>query len=242
MKILKCIAIDDEPLALSLIETFVKQTPFLELVNKCDNGIEAIDLLQKEQVDLIFLDINMPQFSGMELAKWLKNQGTFFPKIIFTTAYNHYAIEGYKVDAVDYLLKPFGYEEFLQAATKSLQLIEQQNQQSPEADSETSMFVKVEYQWVRIHFDDILYIEGLKDYVQIHLKSQKKTILTLMSLKQLQERLPSALFMRIHRSFIVSLKKIDSITKTSVIVNGREIGIGEQYKEDFKSIIVKWMV
>lgn len=243
MTTIRCIAIDDERLALKLIETFVEQTPFIELVGTCDNALDAMKRVAEDPVDLIFLDINMPRFNGMELARWIQEQLTVPPRIIFTTAYNHYAIEGYKVNAVDYLLKPFSYEDFLRATTKVLQMIKQASNTVSEYKTEDdSFFVKVEYQWVRIRYDDILYIEGLKDYVKIHLESTGKSVLTLTSLKMLEERLPSAIFMRVHRSFIVSLNKISSITKNSLFIGKREISIGEQYREDFKSAVGKWLM
>lgn len=243
MTTIRCIAIDDERLALKLIETFVEQTPFIELAGTCDNALDAMKRVAEDPVDLIFLDINMPRFNGMELARWIQEQLTVPPRIIFTTAYNHYAIEGYKVNAVDYLLKPFSYEDFLRATTKVLQMIKQASNTVSEYKTEDdSFFVKVEYQWVRIRYDDILYIEGLKDYVKIHLESTGKSVLTLTSLKMLEERLPSAIFMRVHRSFIVSLNKISSITKNSLFIGKREISIGEQYREDFKSAVGKWLM
>lgn len=243
MTTIRCIAIDDERLALKLIETFAEQTPFIELVGTYDNALEAMKRITEEPVELIFLDINMPRFSGMELARWIQQQPAVSPRIIFTTAYNHYAVEGYKVNAVDYLLKPFSYEDFLRTTTKVFQMVKQTTCESTESHvQEDSIFVKVEYQWVRVGYDDILYIEGLKDYVKIHLQSTGKFILSLTSLKILEERLPSSMFMRIQRSFIVSLKKINSITKGSLFIGKKEISVGEQYRDAFKDIIDKWLM
>lgn len=241
--VLKCIAVDDEPLALKLVETFIEQTPFLQLVQSCDNAIEAMSLIREQQPDIIFLDINMPNLSGMELARLLQEQQGTLPKIIFTTAYNHYAIEGYRVNAVDYLLKPFSYEEFLRAANKVLQLTEEASGQfqSITADDDDFIFLKVEYQWVRISLKDILYIESLKDYVKVHLENSTKGLMSLISLKALEEKLPSLKFMRINRSFIVALDKINSISKNSIFINKTEITVGEQYKETFKTIVDKWL-
>ncbi|SFC49179.1 DNA-binding response regulator, LytR/AlgR family [Flexibacter flexilis DSM 6793] len=240
---LKCIAIDDEPLALKLVETFVQQTPFLELVGTCDSAVNAMNLLQEQPADLLFLDINMPNFSGMELARWMHQQNTPMPKIIFTTAYNHFAIEGYKVNAVDYLLKPFNYEEFLRAAANALQLTQAAASSVPNTQPEDDyIFIKVEYQWVRINYKDILFIEGLKDYVRIHLNTPEKAILSLTSLKQLEERLPTTKFLRVHRSFIVSLDSITAISKNSLFVGKDEIVVGEQYREAFKAIMQKWLI
>jgi len=242
MIILKCIAVDDEPLALRLVETFIDQTPFLELSASCDNGVEALTLIKEKQPDLVFLDINMPNLTGMELARLLQEQSGPTPKIVFTTAYNHYAIEGYRVNAVDYLLKPFSYEEFLRAANKVLQITEEASNQfqTITADDEF-IFLKVEYQWVRISLKDILYIESLKDYVKVHLDDAQKTVLSLISLKALEEKLPSSKFMRIHRSFIVCLDKINAISKNSIFIGKTEITVGEQYKETFKTIVDKWL-
>ncbi|KRB59739.1 LytTR family DNA-binding domain-containing protein [Flavobacterium sp. Root186] len=242
MTVLKCIAVDDEPLALRLVETFIEQTPFLQLTASCDNAVEAMSLIREKQPDLVFLDINMPNLTGMELARLLQEQPGQVPKIVFTTAYNHYAIEGYKVNAVDYLLKPFSYEEFLRAANKVLQITEEasNNFQTVAADDEF-IFLKVEYQWVRIPLKEILYIESLKDYVKVHLDDSQKGVLSLISLKALEEKLPSAKFMRVHRSFIVALDKINAITKNSIFIGKTEITVGEQYKETFKTIVDKWL-
>jgi DNA-binding LytR/AlgR family response regulator len=242
MTVLKCIAVDDEPLALKLVETFIDQTPFLQLSCSCDNAVEALSLIREKQPDIVFLDINMPNLTGMELARLLQDQPGPIPKIIFTTAYNHYAIEGYRVNAVDYLLKPFSYEEFLRAANKVLQLTEEaaNHIQTVTGDDEF-IFLKVEYQWVRISLKDILYIESLKDYVKVHLDDAQKSVLSLISLKALEEKLPSSKFMRVHRSFIVSLDKINAITKNSILIGKTEITVGEQYKETFKTIVDKWL-
>nr|WP_315197094.1 LytTR family DNA-binding domain-containing protein [uncultured Flavobacterium sp.] len=242
MTVLKCIAIDDEPLALKLVETFIELTPFLKLECSCDNALEAMTLIQENQPDLIFLDINMPNLTGMELARLLQEQPGPIPKIIFTTAYNHYAIEGYRVNAVDYLLKPFSYEEFLRATNKALQLFEEtSNQQQSVVEDDEFIFLKVEYQWVRVSMKDILYIESLKDYVKVHLENTAKALMSLITLKALEEKLPSSKFMRMNRSFIVSLEKISAISKNSIFINKTEITVGEQYKEAFKVIVDKWI-
>jgi two-component system response regulator LytT len=242
MTVLKCIAVDDEPLALKLVETFIQQTPFLELISTCDNAVEAMGLIRETKPDVVFLDINMPNLTGMELARLIQDQPGPLPKIIFTTAYNHYAIEGYKVNAVDYLLKPFSYEEFLRASTKVLQLSEEANNQFQNiAADDEFIFLKVEYQWVRISLKEICYIESLKDYVKVHLEDSQKALLSLISLKALEEKLPSSKFMRVHRSFIVSLDKISAISKNSIFIDKIEITVGEQYKEAFKIVVDKWL-
>lgn len=239
---LKCIAVDDEPLALKLVETFINQTPFLELTASCDNAVEAMTLIKEKQPDLVFLDINMPNLTGMELARLLNEQPGAVPKIVFTTAYNHYAIEGYRVNAVDYLLKPFSYEEFLRAANKILQITEESsNNYQPITANDEFIFLKVEYQWVRISLKEISYIESLKDYVKVHFDDTQKSVLSLISLKALEEKLPSSKFMRINRSYIVALDKINSISKNSIFISTTEITVGEQYKETFKIIVDKWI-
>lgn len=242
MSTLKCIVIDDEPLALRLVETFINQTPYLELMATCDNAIEALTVIKENKPDLIFLDINMPNLTGMELARLLQNQQETLPKIIFTTAYSHYAIEGYKVNAVDYLLKPFSYEEFLRATSKVVQMNKiETNEILFNPSEEDFIFIKVEYQWVRVNLKEILYIEALKDYVKVYLEGSQKYILSLISLKALNEKLPSSKFMRINRSFIVSLEKINSISKNSIFIQNIEITVGEQYKEMFKVIVDQWI-
>nr|WP_315224120.1 LytTR family DNA-binding domain-containing protein [uncultured Flavobacterium sp.] len=242
MRILKCIAVDDEPLALKLVETFIEQTPFLERSASCDNAIEALTLIKEKQPDLVFLDINMPNLTGMELARLLQEQSGPLPKIVFTTAYNHYAIEGYRVNAVDYLLKPFSYEEFLHAANKVLGITEDNSNHFQTLTTDDDfIFLKVEYQWVRISLKDILYIESLKDYVKVHFDDSQKAILSLISLKALEEKLPSSKFMRVHRSYIVSLEKISAINKNSIFIDKAEITVGEQYKKTFQAIVAKWI-
>ncbi|MFC0780203.1 LytR/AlgR family response regulator transcription factor [Flavobacterium sp. HJSW_4] len=242
MTVLKCIAVDDEPLALKLVETFIHQTPFLELITTCDNAVDAMGIIRETKPDLVFLDINMPNLSGMELARLLQDQAGPLPKIVFTTAYNHYAIEGYRVNAVDYLLKPFSYEEFLRASSKVLQLTEEANNTfTTIAADDEFIFLKVEYQWVRISLKDITYIESLKDYVKVHLEDSQKALMSLISLKALEEKLPSSKFMRVHRSFIVSLDKISAISKNSIFIDKIEITVGEQYKEAFKTLVDKWL-
>jgi DNA-binding LytR/AlgR family response regulator len=246
---LNCIAVDDEPLALGLVCKFIEQTPFLNLVGRYSGAVDALKAIHTEKIDLIFLDIQMPDLNGIELARVL-DKGADKPRIIFTTAYNQFALEGYKVDALDYLLKPFNYEEFLRAAQKALtyhELIIKPAAPAAALVSNTEhaddnyLFLKVEYQLVRIALDDILYIEGLKDYVKVHLKGVEKAILSLTSLKALEEKLPSKRFMRVHRSFIVSLDKVTSMTKNSLQIGKMNIAIGDQYKEAFGHFLGRWV-
>ncbi|HAX14903.1 MAG: LytTR family DNA-binding domain-containing protein [Bacteroidota bacterium] len=231
---LSCIVVDDEPMALNLIESYVQKTPFLDLKGKCSSAIQALKILNTEQIDLIFLDIQMPDLTGIELSKTLSKT----TRVIFTTAFDSYALQGYKVDALDYLLKPFNYTEFLLAANKALSWFKLV---STATDTTTTppkkyLFVKSEYKQVKLELDDILYFEGLKDYIKIYLASQSKPVLTLKSLKALEQELPSN-FMRIHRSFIISLDKIDEIERSQVIISGKRITVSEGYKEAFQNYI-----
>ena len=252
--IINCITVDDEPLALGLVSSFAEQTPFLNLVGKFSSAVEALRAIHSRKIDLVFLDIQMPDLNGLELARVLDNSKTNRPRIIFTTAYNQFALEGYKVDALDYLLKPFSYEEFLHAANKALayaELVEKSSTPqaaaalaAPAAEERIEdeyLFLKVEYQLVRLALNDILYIEGLKDYVKVWLKSAEKPVLSLTSLKTLEEKLPPNKFLRVHRSFIVSLDKINSITRNSVHIGKINITVGDQYKEGFTKFLSKWV-
>jgi len=238
---LNCIAVDDEPLALGLITSFIKQTPFLNLTGSFSSGIKALELINTQPIDIIFLDIQMPDLTGLQLAKTLEgiDQGVR-PRVIFTTAYNSFAIEGYKVDALDYLLKPFDYSEFLMAANKAKNYAEllKQNQQITGIQEEY-IFLKVEYQLVKVALKDINFVEGLKDYVKVQL-TDGKFILSLITMKGLEEKLPAQKFIRVHRSFIIAIDKIESITKTSVLIAGTTINVGDQYKEKLKSMLGNW--
>lgn len=255
---INCIAVDDEPLALGLVCAFIEQTPFLTLVGKYGSAVEALGGLQQHKVDLIFLDIQMPNLNGIELARVLDARGPSKPRIIFTTAYNQFALEGYRVDALDYLLKPFNYEEFLHAANKALayaELLHRSNTPAvataaPVAEAapvvterveDDYLFIKVEYQLVRIALSDILYLESLKDYVKVFLKNSDKAILTLSSLKALEDKLPAKRFMRVHRSYIVSLDKINSITRNALQIGKINITVGDQYKDAFGAFLSRWV-
>lgn len=247
--ILNCIAVDDEPLALGLICSFIEQTPFLSLKGKFSSGVKALEMIHEEEIDLIFLDIQMPDLTGIQMARILDRQpGSGGPRVIFTTAFNNFALEGYKVDALDYLLKPFNYEEFLIAANKGRAYAEllkpAQPAVSPALAAEQDgdfIFLKVEYQLVRVATKDIIYIEGLKDYVKVYLENTSRPILTLTSLKALEQKLSAKMFMRVHRSYIVALDKIQSVTKNSLNIGEISITIGEQYKDAFSAYLSKWM-
>lgn len=233
---IKCLIVDDEPLALGLVESYVERTPFLELKGKCLSAVEALAVLGTEKIDLLFLDIQMPDMNGIDLSKTLQ-PGT---RVIFTTAFKDYAFEGFKVNAVDYLLKPFNYSEFLKAANKAADLI---NAVPAAADkkvngySDNFIFVKSEYRQLKINLDEVYYFEGLKDYIKIWLSSQPKPVLTLMSLKTIEQELPEDRFMRVHRSFIIALDKIESVERSQIIINKERITIAEQYKPKFQAFI-----
>lgn len=241
-----CIAVDDEPLALALLCTFIEQTPFLQLVGRYGSGVEALKGLHDspEKVAVAFLDIQMQELTGLELARVLGQQEAPAPRIVFTTAFPQYALESYKVAALDYLVKPFNYEEFLRAANKARAYAELAHGAGeptpPAAAEEEHIFLKVEYQLVRVALSDILYVEGLKDYVKVHLKSTPRALLSLMSLRTMEEKLPARRFLRIHRSFIVALDKIESVRRLTVQIGTETIPVGEQYKEPFGQFLSRW--
>ncbi|SHN31585.1 two component transcriptional regulator, LytTR family [Cyclobacterium lianum] len=241
MKI-KCIVVDDEPLALEMVSNFVEKTDFLELKGRFDSALEALGFINSHEVHLIFLDIQMPDLTGMELARVLDNRkGQSTPKIIFTTAYNQYAIEGYKVDALDYLLKPFSYEEFLTASQKALRHFQKNSQPEKASSAEDYIFIKVEYQLVKVLLKEIILVEGYKDYVKIHLSGKTSPLLSLTTLKNMEEMLPESQFMRIHRSYIINLDHIQSISKSTVNMGVMNISVSDGYKENFLRFIDKWI-
>ena len=237
---IRVIAIDDEPLALQQLATYIKKVPFLELVAQCQSALEAIDVLNNEPVDAIFCDINMPDLNGMDFVKSLSVP----PLIVFTTAYSEYAVEGFKVNAVDYLLKPFGLQDFMRAANRLKDKAPTPTSPVGEASGaavsvqeDGSFFVKTDYRVVKIAIQDIRYVEGMSEYLKLHLDSQPKPIVTLLSMKMLEERLPQN-FMRIHRSYIVNLDKILEVNKNRVILDADTyLPIGDSYKEQFNHYI-----
>lgn len=227
-----CIIVDDEPMALQLLESYVLRTPYLQLKGKFSNGIEVLQFLhEKKQIDIIFMDIQMPEIDGLELSKKIPIQ----TKIIFTTAFDQYAIEGYKVNTTGYLLKPFNYIEFLEATEKAKQLL--LPTKNKEVEIPDYIFVKSEYKQIKIFLNDIIYIESMKDYVKIFLTSQSSPIVTLLSLKKLNEELPKENFMRVHRSFIVSLEKIEIVEKNQIVFGKQRITVAEPYREQFENFI-----
>lgn len=233
MRKLKCIVVDDEPLALELVESYVTKTPFLELKGKCLNAFEALELVNSANIDLIFLDIQMPDMNGIDFSQTLSAN----TKVIFTTAFKDYAIDGFKVNAIDFLLKPFNYPEFFKAATKALDRISLEEEKGASLSATNFIFVKSEYKQIKINLNEVYYFEGLKDYIKIWLTSQAKPILTLMSLKTLEEELPQDKFMRVHRSFIVALDKIDAVERGQILIKNERITVAEQYKSRFQQFI-----
>jgi DNA-binding LytR/AlgR family response regulator len=231
---MNCIIVDDEPLARDLLEDFISKIPFLNLKALCKNGFEAVETLQREKIDLIFLDIQMPDISGVQLFESLIVK----PQVIFTTAYHDYAVEGFELDATDYLVKPFTFERFLKAANKVYRIYHLNNtgtdslKQIDENSQKDFLFVKEGTSTVRINLNEVLYMEGLKDYIKIFTK--EKTVLTLMPLKTMEGKLPSDKFVRVHRSYIVSISKIDSIERSRIIIGDNWLPIGDYYKEEFQ--------
>jgi len=247
--ILNCITVDDEPLALGLINSFIEATPFLELKASFSSAEDALETIEPKEIHLAFLDIQMPNMNGIEVAKMFRNfPPDERPRVVFTTAYNQFAVESYQVEAIDYLLKPFEYEEFLRASRKASEYFEHMNIKSALPTSEQrksptdeSLFVRVGYQLVRISWDDILYIEGLKDYAKIYLTNSETPVVALATLKSLVDKLPAERFMRVQRSFIVALNHVKALTKNSLWIGEVDITIGEQYKEPLKRIMNSWL-
>lgn len=228
-----CICIDDEPLALKQMAAYIEKTPFLELSGQFESALSAMDFVASNNVDLMFVDINMPDLSGMEFVKTLSNG----PKVIFTTAYSEYALEGFKVNAVDYLLKPISYADFLKAANKAKDLYFSEPEESESiGHGDDFLFIKSEYKVVRVNYRDIKYIEGMREYVRIYLDNDAP-VMALMSIKKLVEHLPEASFMRVHRSFIVNLAKITTIERNRIVFDKTYIPISDQYKNAFQEFL-----
>jgi DNA-binding LytR/AlgR family response regulator len=230
---INCIALDDEPMALDLLEDNIKKVPFLNLVKKCKSTEEAFEVLKKNKIDLIFLDIEMPNISGISFLKSLVNK----PMVIFITAYEKYAIEGFDLDILDYLLKPVSFERFFKAVGKAYEYYGYLTNQEPMLNQSKYIFIKADYKIIKIDIDEILYIEGLKDYIKIHVGN--KTILTLSSLKAIEEKLPSGNFIRVHKSYIVSVQKIETISRSRIQIQNNEIPISENYRDYLFKIIEK---
>ena len=243
---IRVLAIDDEPLALQQLTTYIGKVPFLELAGQCQSATEVREILNNEIVDAIFCDINMPDLNGMDFVKSLATP----PLVVFTTAYSEYAVEGFKINAVDYLLKPFGLDDFRRAANRLKERIEAVPQTSAPtpttshpspipSDDDDSIFVKTDYKVIKIAISDIRYVEAMSEYLKIHLDSQPKPIITLLSMKKMEERLPDY-FMRIHRSYIINLKQIQEVNKNRVIMDADTyLPIGDNYRDAFNDYLNK---
>ncbi|MBV6642267.1 MAG: response regulator transcription factor [Cyclobacteriaceae bacterium] len=232
MSMLRCLAVDDEPLALDLLEDNIRQVSFLTLVGRCKNAIEAIEVLQKEQVDLLFLDVQMPGLTGIQLLKNLKTK----PMVIFITAYKNYAVESFELDVLDYLVKPVPFERFLKSVTKALEFhnLNQKGQKNKEY-----LFVNADYTLLKVTIKNIVYIEGLKDYIKIFLTTSTKPVITRLSMKAMEESLPSDQFIRTHKSFIIAVEHIISIRKNRIKLKDKDIPLSDHYKESLMNLIQK---
>lgn len=229
---LSALIVDDEPLALDLLERYVVRTPFLELKGKCSSAGEALQVLSSGGIDVAFLDIQMPGMNGLELSR-LTGEGT---KVIFTTAFPQYALEGFRADALDYLLKPFDYAEFLRGANKALKwfsLSRGEGRPVPQDGTPGYIFVKADYRQVRVTLSDVLYIEGLKDYVKIYIRGAAKPVVTLSSLKAMEDVLPASDFVRVHRSFIVNVDAVEVIERQRIVFGRTYIPVSDGYREAF---------
>lgn len=231
---LRCIAVDDEPLALEQMASYIKRTTFLEQVSLCRSGFEAMDVLSEKKVDLVFADINMPDLNGLDFVRSLRVK----PLVVFTTAFSEYAIEGFRVEALDFLLKPVAYSDFLKAAARALNQFESVNKITARNDKPVEhLFVKTDYKVVRIALDDIIFVEGMREYARIHLTTGK-SVMPLIRLHSLEEQLPADRFMRVHRSFIVNLEKIISVENSRIFIDGKNIiPVSDQYKELFNRFL-----
>lgn len=231
---LRCIAVDDEPLALQLMQDYISKVSFLQLVATCNDAFEANQVLQEQEIDLVFIDIQMPGLTGLQFIKSLSKK----PMFILVTAYERFALEGYGLDVVDYLLKPVELSRFIQACNKAHELYQLKRQQPPDAGNEY-FFLNMDYSLVKVMFADIMWIEGLRDYLKIHLVAPAKPLVARMSMKAIEDELPPAKFLRIHKSFIVSLDHISSVKKSSVFVGDMELPVGDTYKEVIERITGK---
>ena len=233
--ILKCAIVDDEPLAVELLVSYVKKIPFLQLCGKYSNAVDAMKGISETPVDLLFLDIQMPEINGMELSKMLPEE----TRVVFTTAFDQYALDSYRLNALDYLLKPISFADFLEASNKALRWFSlQQGQGTDTADEEAkSIFVKSEYKLLQINLDTIRYVEGLKDYVKIYTTESPHPILSLMNMKAMEQMLPASRFMRVHRSFIVAKDKIREIDRNRIVFGDVYIPVGDSYKQAFNDFV-----
>ena len=233
---LRCIAVDDEPLALALLEDNISKVPYLQLVGSCSNAMEATKVLSEIPVDLMFIDIQMPGISGLQLIETLVQK----PMVILITAYKQYALESYNLSVVDYLVKPVALERFIAACNKALDLHRLKTTSANDRTKPaTYFFVNVDYSLLKIMFADIIWIEGLRDYIKIHLKSTSKPIVVRMSMKTVEDELPAADFIRIHKSYLVAIDSITAVKKTSVFINDLELPAGDTYRDAIDALTGK---
>lgn len=232
---LRCLAIDDEPLALELLEDNINQVPYLKRVASCNNPIEAMKVLQHEEIDLIFLDIQMPGLTGLQFIKTITSK----PMFILITAYEKYALQGYELDVVDYLVKPVSLDRFIKACNKAWELFQLKTKKQADKETLPYFFINADYSLVKVIFTDIMWIEGLKDYLKIHLKSSSKPLVARMTMKAIEEQLPASIFLRVQKSFIVSKDYITSIRKNSIYINDVEIPVGDNYKDTIAELTGK---
>jgi len=231
---LKCLAIDDEPLALELLEDNIRQLSFLELAGKCSNAMEAMKIMQEQEIDLIFLDIQMPGLTGLQFIQSMKIR----PLIILVTAYEKFALDGFNLDVVDYLVKPVALERFIKASNKALDIYRINHHLSiPKESVPEYFFINVDYKMLKVEFNDIVWVEGFKDYLKMHLKSSSSPLVVRMSMKNMEEQLPPLYFIRIHKSYILSKKAITAVRKNSVYIDSLELPVGDMYKEQVASFV-----
>jgi DNA-binding LytR/AlgR family response regulator len=227
-----CIIIDDEPWALDLLEDFIQKVPYLNLVARCEGPVAAFPYFEKEEIDLVLLDIRMPDLSGTQFLKTLNKK----PAVIFVTAHNEFAVEGFELDAIDYLLKPVPFDRFMAAVNKAYEYISLRKSKNV-LKKDDFLFIKTSHKIQKIFYSDILYLEGLKDYTKIHLIDSKKPFITLQSLKYFENRLPQDDFIRIHRSYIISLRKVDTVSRKAVLLGETELPCSEHYRNLLYTII-----
>ena len=241
---IKCIIVDDEPLAVAQLEKYVERVPFLVNVGSCSSAVEAMDILSTGNVDAMFVDINMPDIDGVQLVRSLARP----PMVVFTTAYSEYAIEGFRLDAIDYLLKPIAFDSFLKAANKLKLIYGIKNPAQPaveqgDAVANDCLYVKSDYKMLRVPISSIKYIEGMSEYVRIFVEDSAKPIVSLLSMKKVEECLPADAFMRVHRSYLVNLNKVKEVSKMRIVYDGDVyVPIGEMYKDKFFEYIDKRFV
>ena len=241
---IKCIIVDDEPLAVAQLEKYVERVPFLVNVGSCSSAAEAMDILSAGNVDAMFVDINMPDIDGVQLVRSLAHP----PMVVFTTAYSEYAIDGFRLDAIDYLLKPIAFDSFLKAANKLKLIFGIKNPAMPTAEQADTvandcLYVKSDYKMLRVPISSIKYIESMSEYVRIFVDDSAKPIVSLLSMKKIEECLPAGTFMRVHRSYLVNLNKVKEVTKMRIVYDGGVyVPIGEMYKEQFFEYIDKLYV